>query len=170
MRVFQAPPNAHPLLAALSQLVAAAPRIVPLPGEANAAAALAADLAAGPGGDERVIARTRICAHAPTLLDAARAAVPGIDFRAALYYPPGGGMGWHTNADAPGFRAYVVRAPGSSGFGTREAFVPDRDGWTNLFEVGADSWHYVKAEAERWSLGMILPPELARVIIDRCCD
>jgi hypothetical protein len=80
---------------------------------------------------------------------------PGVIVRAAIYYPPGGGLGWHTNSARPGWRAYVPR--GDIGVTlTENGPVLDLPGHANLFEVPA--WHAIAARGERWSIGVLLPP------------
>jgi len=80
----------------------------------------------------------------------------------ALYYPPQGFMGWHTNSNYPGTRIYVSysREANSNSFSyikddeVVQSF--DRVGFTvRMFKV-TDSqlfWHRVDARSPRFSLG-----------------
>ena len=98
-----------------------------------------------------------------TALSQSYGVVQGIDFdpgepavivRAAIYYPPGGWMGWHTNSAVPGWRVYVP--VGDIGMMlTTDGPVLDRPGHANIFHVPA--WHAICARGERWSLGVLLP-------------
>jgi hypothetical protein len=93
----------------------------------------------------------------------------GIEVRGAAYYPEGGGLGWHTNSDVPGWRLYVVRAPeGRSYVRTSDGVYQDQHGRANLFRVtGPESWHCVGAVTERWTLGLLIPDELAAELLER---
>ena len=77
---------------------------------------------------------------------------------AAVIYPPGGGMGWHTNSNQPGWRAYLAWSEtGDSGMGwLRDGQVVldyDAPGWNvRLFQVPA--WHCVFAHCWRCSIGV----------------
>jgi len=90
-----------------------------------------------------------------------------VKVRAIHYYPPGGGMGWHTNSAAPGWRVYVPHVGATrplSGMLTVGDCFMDRPGFANLFEVaGNRSWHAVFAMTERYSIGVRLPPDSTRV-------
>lgn len=88
------------------------------------------------------------------------------DVRTINYYPPGGGVGWHTNANEPGWRVYTVRATGRSAVGTAEEDVLDRDGYANIFEItGPTSWHCVKAWDARWSIGIRVKEEWVKELL-----
>ena len=77
---------------------------------------------------------------------------------ASIIYPPGGGMGWHTNSNDPGWRAYLSWSEtGDSGMGwLRDGQVVldyDKAGWNvRLFQV--PSWHCVFANCWRCSVGV----------------
>lgn len=124
--------------------------------------------------DDYDIPHVNASVQLPLLRNAAAELFPDIRFRGSAYYPPGGGISWHTNADAPGWRAYVVRAPGISYLGTATGMIQDKDRHVNLFYVAgrdraAENWHYVMAPNERWSLGMILSDVLALELTDFVC-
>lgn len=80
-----------------------------------------------------------------------------------VWYPAGGWMGWHTNADQPGWRLYINW---SMPLGGRSAFLGlvegkivrrnDPGGWSaNCFKISADRpfWHAVDAATPRLSVG-----------------
>lgn len=81
----------------------------------------------------------------------------------SIWYPPGGYMGWHTNSDLPGIRAYVIYndQPGSifRWVGGEEA---EPAGWiVRLFEIPKPGqprfWHCIQSKASnRISVGMLL--------------
>ncbi len=123
---------------------------------------LAVDLAAGPPLDgDRVhpLARWRqvphyVEAHWPKL-------PPDCAIASLNYYPPGGaGMGWHTDSSAPGHRVYIGKplagAPGHflSHNGVHRVDTVDEDGIATAFTIGPLSWHAVRADGERLSVGM----------------
>lgn len=102
-----------------------------------------------------------MCAKAQTL---------GYEVRGTVYYPPGGGIGWHTNSDDSGWRLYAVRVPpeAKSFLKTADAVYFDRLGYVNLFKIEAPpalSWHCVGAPTERWSVGLRIPDALASEIL-----
>jgi hypothetical protein len=76
------------------------------------------------------------------------------------YYPPGGaGIGWHSDAGHPGWRIYIGRpltsAPGL--FLLPGLIFEDVPGIATAFYVSGhpcDSWHAVRAEGARLSIGI----------------
>lgn len=96
-------------------------------------------------------------------------------------YPAGGYMGWHTNAQNPGWRMYVsfAEAPGRSFFRYRDPdsgeIVTSMDGDLNvrLFRVTTDRllWHAIYSDTNRFSFGYkVLQPRLrdtARRVVHR---
>lgn len=83
----------------------------------------------------------------------------GVEVRGVNFYPPGGGMGWHTDAGAPGWRLYITRAltdlPG--GIMTEFRWYPDLADKANAFHVTGfwrDSWHAVKTNGARLTVGV----------------
>lgn len=77
-----------------------------------------------------------------------------IRVREVWYYPPGGGLGWHTNALQPGWRLYLVRTNGASYFVTKDGRYKDESGYANMFLAAPDSWHAVESHADRFSVGV----------------
>jgi hypothetical protein len=72
------------------------------------------------------------------------------------YYPAGGaGLGWHTDR-AEGWRVYIgLPLTNVAGcFITREALFYDVDGFAVAFEAGPQSWHAVRADGPRLSIGL----------------
>lgn len=162
MRVFQTPIAGDPLLEQLYDVVS---RIDarPIP---EVAGDWVADIADGVPIVDRNMPRAKKVALLQRVTSIQQQH-PDVAVRAIHYYPAGGGMGWHTNSQAPGWRVYVPHvmvARPLSGMLTANECVLDRDGFANVFEVrGAESWHAVFAMTERWSLGVRLPSDSARV-------
>lgn len=160
MRVFQIPIAGDPLLEQLYDAVShidarPAPEVV---GD------WVADIAAGvPTADRNMPHAKKVALLKRVLPDIQQA----VAVRAIHYYPAGGGMGWHTNSAAPGWRVYVPHvavAQPLSGMVTTDGCVLDRPGFANMFEVrGRDSWHAVFAMTERFSIGVRLPADSTRV-------
>jgi len=85
-----------------------------------------------------------------------------------FWYPPAGYMGWHTNAQRPGWRCYVTYAdePGMSFFRYRDptsgSIVTSVDGrWTfRMFRVDRRRplWHAVYSDTNRFSFGYRVRP------------
>jgi len=160
----------HPLLAALYKLLLAAPRPEPRsPIEANCTwDEFNKHLNAKDLNPDFQICRWRICREIPEIEYEAQRLLQldfpsfsdAIELRSAFYYPAQGGQSWHTNANSPGGRVYIVRSTSDkSGIGTLEKFYPDVPESANVFDVGGDTWHYVTAPTERWSLGLRLKRE-----------
>lgn len=147
MIVHQVPIAGDPLLERMAAALAAEPRprVVTI-GD------LGEDIRYGPQ-EARDLAAAQTCGNIQGLdFDPGE---PGVIVRAALYYPRGGGMGWHTNSATPGWRAYAPHGdPGL--LLTADGPVPDVPGHANVFHVPA--WHAVLARGERWALGVLLPP------------
>lgn len=92
----------------------------------------------------------------------------GVTCSGHFWYPPGGYMGWHTNAAAPDWRLYIAYAeePDRSFFRYRDpktseiVTAMDR-GWSvRLFHANSDNplWHAVYSETNRFSLGYRVHP------------
>lgn len=165
MDILQIPIEAHPLLAMLHAHLLTVPR----PHARVRAAQLAAfreDLAAGPGDGPGNRETTAVSAHV-VLTSPRPASLPDdVEFRSLFYYPPGGGMGWHTNSNAPGWRIYVVRAEGLSWMHTPDGRMADRSVHANVFKIEEGGcWHAVEAESARWSLGVRVSELLARAVL-----
>lgn len=84
----------------------------------------------------------------------------GLSCRNIIYYPPEGGMGWHTNAKSNGCRrVYCAWSEnGNSGMNwynkTEDKLEIDKDdiGWNiRIFEI--PQWHCVWAKCNRISFG-----------------
>lgn len=165
MRVHQVPISVHPLLGRMAAALAEAAPVPPaVVGDWRA------DVAAGIPEEDRDLAAARAVAHLQELQAAFQPGDPRARARAALYYPPGGGMGWHTNSAAPGWRIYVPRvrdAYAVSGTLTSKGCFLDRPGFANLFYVSTwrASWHAVVALTERYSLGVLVEDSLAAEIL-----
>lgn len=166
MLVHQVPVR-HPLLRTLADLLADEPRR-----KAEVVGNFETDVAAPPS-TRRGLAgwapESRISAALRELeTQAKRLVPPSVEVRAAWYYPENGGMGWHTNSDAPGWRAYVVRVPEDARSFTRtlSGDFHDKFGYANLFRIeGPQSWHCVVAPTERWSIGVHVPDALAAELL-----
>jgi len=156
--------SAHPALEAAWTILNAAPRgkaTSRLPDE------LWEDVNCSPPSSDvgRVFSGSELVPRVATILP--RPADPpcdGVSCVQLVYYPPGGGIGWHTNSNVPGWRAYLVRAPGASFFKTADGVYPDRNGWANLFLVEPGSWHCVGARDERWALGLRVSKDIVRAL------
>jgi hypothetical protein len=150
MHIEQVPVVRHPLLQGIWDLLADEPagrEIVRVPG-------FRAEVAAGPPFADRQVASTRACAELLDLHGLVQGRYPALNLRGAIYYPPDGGLGWHTNSNHPGWRVYVVRAPGGRSFmRTAASDVLDRDAHANIFRV--PGWHCIVAPTERWSIGFV---------------
>lgn len=109
-------------------------------------------------------------AHQESLRDEISRFMPGASPSGLFWYPAGGYMGWHTNANRPGERLFCTYAEegGKSFFrfrDPRDARVHtswDRSGWTyRRFGVGGGPdnlfWHCVFSAVERISCGFYLP-------------
>jgi hypothetical protein len=118
-----------------------------------------ADIAAGPPTEDRPKPLTyrRMFLQAPAVLPS----FPGATTVSALNYYPvgGGGLGWHTDSHAPGWRVYLAR-PLTSTPGLLYAegrTYDDVPGLARAFHVSGEpctSWHAVLAAAPRFSLGV----------------
>lgn len=122
-------------------------------------------LDAQPWNGDRDVAQPKDRCYRPLrdVVECAQAIVgPDVEVRASHFYPVGGGMGWHTNSNGPGWRIYVVRALGpgvGSGMLTPGVFHHDMPGHANAFRIGdwRDSWHAVHARGcSRLSVGIRL--------------
>ena len=125
-----------------------------------------ADIEAGPPADDRPkpLSFRRQFLQAPALLPS----FPGSTTVSALNYYPvgGGGIGWHTDSHAPGWRIYLARpltsAPGllvtERIDGDRRARTyDDVPGLARAFYVSGEpctSWHAVIAPGPRFSIGV----------------
>lgn len=86
------------------------------------------------------------------------------------YYPPGGaGIGWHTDSTSIGWRVYIGRplegVPGE--FMLPLATIADEAGFATAFHVSGQpcsSWHAVRAEGARLSVGIKITGDTARVL------
>jgi hypothetical protein len=91
-----------------------------------------------------------------------------------MFYPKGGYMGWHHNANAPGFNILLSWSKGGTGFFRYQdpitkdiVTMPDTPGWTckvgyygKWTEPDKIYWHCASAEhEERITLGYVIPHE-----------
>jgi hypothetical protein len=91
-----------------------------------------------------------------------------------MYYPEGGYMGWHHNANCPGYNVLLSWSEGGTGYfryqdpSTKEIVtMPDSPGWTakvgyygSFKELDKIYWHSASAHAEeRMTLGYVIPHE-----------
>ena len=151
MDVWRVPVIAHPLLEGLWELLAQAPR----PRGFLRYGDLEADWAEGPGVEDRPTPRTRHMGEFSGRMDSALGlGFPTLRRRAFGCYPAGGGLGWHTNSDTPGWRVYLVRSGGGQLLLPGSA-VDDRDAHANIFRVGMGTWHAVRAVGDRYVLGFV---------------
>ena len=90
-----------------------------------------------------------------------------VSLRNILYYPPGGFMGWHTNADYPGWRMYLVHVEENrkSFFRRRHPATAEilthweEDGCINFFKITdrhQPHWHCIATDTHRWSAGFLV--------------
>lgn len=87
----------------------------------------------------------------------------GARIAALNYYPSGGaGLGWHTDTRNIGWRVYIARplteTPGALLLPDGSALT-DRPGIALAFKVtgrACDSWHAVRAEGPRLSVGLVV--------------
>lgn len=127
---------------------------------------LAADLRDGPPETvDRPRALVRRCGMVP--FAHARELLKPVDVVGINYYPARGGMGWHTNSNAPGWRIYLplaLDAHGGSGLITTDGRFPDQPGFANAFRIGPwrESWHAVWADGARLSIGARITDATAR--------
>lgn len=93
-------------------------------------------------------------------------APPGGRIQCHNYFPPGGGIDWHTDSGLPGWRVYVfLGREGTSTFHYQEhAFDEPAEG-AYAFETGVGTWHAVESYRARFSCGLQLPEPLAQEII-----
>lgn len=92
----------------------------------------------------------------------------GVSCSGHFWYPPGGYMGWHTNAGAPDWRLYISYAeePDKSFFRYRdpdslEIITAMDQGWAvRLFLVSRTKpmWHAIYSDTNRFSLGYRVHP------------
>lgn len=92
----------------------------------------------------------------------------GVTCSGHFWYPPGGYMGWHTNAGVPDWRLYIAYSdePDRSFFrfrdpDTSEVMTAMDRGWSvRLFHVDREKpfWHAVYSETNRFSLGYRIHP------------
>ena len=152
----------------LAQLLACAVRqYFARPPETTTGGDLRADLDAGPPATDLPWYTSRDCAFLAKG-PAQQLCPPGVQVRGVTYYPARGGIGWHTNSDAPGWRVYAPCSPfldtWRAGMHTTNGFVADRPGFANAFKVGdwRDSWHAVECTDPRLVIGIRINDELAR--------
>ncbi len=86
----------------------------------------------------------------------------------ANYFPAGGGMGWHTDSHREGWRIYVRRLDGGNAVFKYNDFAisewPGIGGY--VFRVGADCWHSIRTNGDRFSCGIRLTEAEALAIVN----
>jgi len=102
-----------------------------------------------------------------------------------MYYPKNGFMGWHHNANAPGYNILMSYSTDGDGYFryrdpvTKEVVtMPDKKGWTIKVGYyggwGEDDkiyWHCARTKNPRITLGFIIPDEnMWQMMIDDICD
>jgi len=91
---------------------------------------------------------------------------PGTRLQCANYYPPGGGIGWHTDFAYPGWRVYVHTsdAPGTVfRYGNDTILEGTVGGY--VFETGPACWHALVSAGHRLACGLQIPPALANELV-----
>jgi len=128
---------------------------------------LAADLERGPGSP--MVDRQQPRAYCRRFLPHAsyfNGMPSGTRITSLNFCPAGGGVGWHTDSGAPGWRVYVTRTLD----GDEGAFLHAGGAWeddariAHGFYVSATapfSWHAVRARGPRLSLGVCIGSTLA---------
>lgn len=93
--------------------------------------------------------------------------VPSCVPKCANWYPPLGGLNWHTDSGQPGWRVYMYRRKGTwscgvTSFYYRRGTIERSYQETELmgayvFEVGPGCWHALDVRDERFSCGLEIP-------------
>lgn len=129
------------------------------------------DVLSGPPRTDRDMPESSTLAHIHGSKRSLRRVLPfDVEPRSVIYYPALGGMGWHTNSLAPGWRVYVPRALEAvnpcSGMLTQDGFFRDREGYVNAFEIGhwLASWHAVYSLTPRLVVGVRVSDEIALML------
>jgi hypothetical protein len=151
---------AHPLLQQLAEFLACVPRpelFISTP--TTERGDWRADVDGPPPVDDRPqpFAFRRLRMQTPLQLPG----MNGDTMISALNYFPvgGGGLGWHTDTGHPGWRVYMPRllSPAPGVFRTPAIDYVDNEKLALAFYVSgdpADSWHAVRSEGGRFSLGV----------------
>jgi hypothetical protein len=128
-----------------------------------------ADIAAGPPD----VNRTRPAAFRLQIMEWQQPAWMPRDATIASvnYFPPGGaGLGWHTDFGRPGWRVYIGRplGPELGQFHFAGGWLEDSPDSAIAFyvsDVRHDSWHAVRCDGPRFSVGLrITGPATARAL------
>ncbi len=177
MNVYRVPISLDPLLVAVGNILLQAK--VPDPDKVETVRWLRADLDARDFSREKAAPTAYYRAPLPETQARARViAPPGFEVRGCHYHPAGGGEGWHTNGDAPGWRVYVIRpmvppvdvASRVLGEGVGHHCVwndPGVWGFANVFKVGPGTWHAVDAKTPRMAIGLLVPGSWAQLLLRR---
>jgi hypothetical protein len=97
--------------------------------------------------------------------------VAGAAPRCRNYYPPFGGLDWHTDSADPGWRVYAWRRQGrestlpSRFYYVDRVFDEDRIMGAYVFRTGPGCWHALDVHDVRISAGLKVPAEMAQEII-----
>jgi len=102
-----------------------------------------------------------------------------------MYYPENGFMGWHHNANAPGYNILLSHSEDGDGYFryrdpiTHEIVtMPDKKGWTikvgyygSFEETDKIYWHCARTKKPRLTLGFIVPDKnMWEMMIEDICD
>jgi len=160
MKITRLPIDKFPLLASVERYLLSLPP--PLP-PFESIGSVAADINDGPPDANRTRPRAmlRKVFNPPRDLELP----PDVALASLNYYPAGGGMGWHTDSAAPGWRIYIGRVLGDVPgiflhLDERETIAtPDEAGLATAFFVSGlpgQSWHALHTLAPRLSIGLRL--------------
>lgn len=138
-------------------------------GHYSEAGNLRGDLRAGPPPHEprhhpQAWRRTELRALRPIAAEIIRD-IPGAGLKCCAMYPPGGGLGWHNDANHRGWRVYVVLATGPSRLLRWQLpSVEDRTATVNVFQTG--HYHALQVDSIRGAIGFSCSEEYARGLMD----
>lgn len=172
IEVQQVPVGRHPLLCRVLDLLER-PWLTVLETHGN----FDVDFLAGPPATNRVDKAPRWLAPLGQLGVIVRNMIPrepGWKAQCANYFPPGGGLSWHTNSSRPGWRVYIPYPLAPAGQAVQSGFVlpgfrriDDRHGFANVFRIDEDwreDWHAVQAVTGRRCAGFEAPEAFVRAL------
>jgi hypothetical protein len=102
----------------------------------------------------------------------------GFELKSCLYFPDGGGIGWHTNATEPGWCVSVILALETARVKSRllratrgqrlleEPPVYDRDAHACVYRVGPGKWHAIDAVTARMAIDLKAPEKWVQELIN----
>jgi len=97
----------------------------------------------------------------------------GAKLQCGNYFPPGGGMDWHTDSGQPGWRLYVFNNTTTADSGKHSHFryrgldISEGDIGAYVFETGVGCWHAIESRCHRMSCGLQIPKSLADDLCNR---